>query len=72
MKKTLMILAVVFAIGFFFLAWMYWTTPANALPSYFPGYDATLTTVHIKHGLGAFVVALGLLVFAWFESGKKK
>jgi hypothetical protein len=72
MKKLLTVLAVILGIVFLGLAWLYWSTPANVLPTYLPGYDASALTVHFKHGLGALIVALGLFVFAWFESGKKK
>jgi hypothetical protein len=72
MKKSLVFLPAVLGVVFMILAWVYWSTPANALPTYLPGYDAGMITVHFKHGLGALVVALGLFVFAWFESGKKK
>ncbi len=72
MKKLLIVFAVARGVGFLGLAWIYWSTPASALPTYLPGYDASVLTVHFKHGLGALIVALGLFVFAWFESGKKK
>jgi len=54
------------------VAYVYWTTPASALPSYFPGFDPTLAGVHFKHGLAALIVGIALFVFAWFESGPKK
>jgi hypothetical protein len=72
MKKSLVIIAALVGIGFLVLAWVYWTTPANALPSYLPGHDPAIMAVHVKHGLGALIVALALFVFAWFQSGKKK
>jgi hypothetical protein len=71
MKKTLIMLAVILGIIFIGLAIFYWMTPANALPAYLPGYNATLTTPHTKHGIAALVVGLGLLVYAWFASAKK-
>ena len=71
MKKTLNILAVALGVVFIGLAIYYWMTPANALPAFMPGYDAALTTVHIKHGIAALVVGLALLVYAWFGSAKK-
>jgi cell division protein FtsX len=72
MKRTLALLAAVLGIVFLGLAWLYWSTPANLLPSFMPGFDASAATVHFKHGLGALIVALALFIFAWFESGKKK
>ena len=71
MKKILNILAVVLGIGFIALAIYYWMTPANMLPAFVPGYDAALTTPHLKHGIASLVVGLALLVYAWFASAKK-
>jgi hypothetical protein len=71
MKKTLMVLAVIFGIGCIALAIFYWMTPADVLPTFMPGYDAAMSTPHIKHGLASLVVGLALLVYAWFASAKK-
>lgn len=71
MKKTLNVLAVVIGALFVILAFVYWTTPASALPSYLPGYDPVMNTVHFKHGLGAIIVAAAFFVFVWFRTGKK-
>lgn len=70
-KKPLAIVAGILGLVFIILAFVYWFTPANALPSYLPGYSATLTTIHLKHGVASFVVGLVLLAFAWFNTGKK-
>jgi hypothetical protein len=72
MNKTVNTIVIVLGILFVLLAFFYWITPANALPSFMPGYDASLTTVHFKHGLASLIVGLGLLVFVWFRTGKKK
>lgn len=72
MHKTLAIIATILGIGFLALAFVYWLTPANALPAYLPGYDALLQTIHFKHGLGCFILALVFFVFAWFASADKK
>jgi hypothetical protein len=71
MKKTLTILAVILGIGFVALAIFYWMTPADALPMFLPGYDAAMTTPHVKHGIASLVVGLALLIYAWFASAKK-
>ena len=71
MKKTLTILAVILGIGFVALAIFYWMTPADALPMFVPGYDAAMTTPHVKHGIASLVVGLALLIYAWFASAKK-
>ena len=72
MKKALTIIAVVAGLGCLVAAYVYWTTPANALPSFFPGFDPSLAGVHVKHGIAALVVGAALLIYAWFASGKKK
>ena len=75
MKKPLVIVAIVLGIAFVVLAFVYWTTPANALPSFFPGYDPALATVHFKHGLASLILAILLFIYAWFATGpstKKK
>ncbi len=71
MRKTLNVLAVVVGLVFVGVALVYWMTPANMLPSYLPGYNPALSSVHFKHGLGAFIVGAALFVFAWFRTGKK-
>ncbi len=72
MKKALIVLAVAGGIVCIGMAFYYWATPANMLPAYIPGYDAAKTVPHMKHGIAALVVGLGLLIYAWFASGKKK
>ena len=75
MKKTLAISAVVLGVVFLALAFVYWTTPASALPSYLPGYDPAMAGVHFKHGLAALILAILLFIYTWFATGpgtKKK
>jgi hypothetical protein len=71
MNKTLSVIAAILGIGFLWLTFIYWTTPASGLPTFLPGYDAAMSGVHIKHGLLALILALCLFVFAWFQTGKK-
>jgi len=54
------------------LAIVYWVEPAGSLPSFFPGYQAHSTHVHVKHGLAALLVGLACLVFVWFRTGPKR
>jgi len=72
MKRALSIVAVVLGIVFLGLAFVYWTTPASGLPSFFPGYNPALAAPHFKHGLASFIVAVLLFIYAWFATGKKK
>jgi hypothetical protein len=69
--KILGWLAVAIGILLLVVAGIYLTTPAHALPSFFPGYDSTLTKVHRTHGIGALGLALVCFAFAWFQTGKK-
>jgi ammonia channel protein AmtB len=54
------------------LAVVYWAEPAHALPAFFPGHEAGSNHHHVKHGIASFLVGLALLVFAWFQTGKKQ
>jgi hypothetical protein len=72
MKKLLVWGSVIVGIAFLALAIFYWITPADALPTYLPGYDAASTTVHFKHGLASMILAVALFIFAWFSSAPEK
>lgn len=71
-NKTLMYGAVVVGIVFVIIAIVYWTTPANSLPGYMPGFDPSSSVVHFKHGLASLILGICLFVYAWFQGGKKK
>ncbi len=71
-KKILIGVAVIAGLASIGMAVYYWITPADMLPAYVPGYTLAKTTPHMKHGIAALVVGLGLLIYAWFASGKKK
>jgi len=44
---------------------IYLTVPADSLPSFFPGHEAGLTRVRMKHGMAAGAVGVILLVVGW-------
>jgi hypothetical protein len=71
MTKRRNLIGPAIALGLLFtaLAVLYWVDTAGSLPSFFPGHEAGSAHHHIKHGIAAFVVALGCFVFAWFQSG---
>lgn len=71
MTRPIVLIAVVVGALLLVVATIYFLAPANALPSFFPGYDKALTTHHYKHGIGALVLGLGVFALAWFKSGKK-
>jgi hypothetical protein len=72
MKKLWTAIGIIVGVGCIILAFMYWTTPAGSLPTYFPGFISGSTEIHVKHGLAALVVGLAALAFAWFQSNVKK
>lgn len=53
------------------VAVVYWVEPASSLPGFFPGHEAGSDRHHIKHGIAALVVALGLFAYAWFQTGPR-
>jgi amino acid permease len=71
-NRALTAAAVVLAVLLVVVAVIYWVEPAKSLPSFFPGHSASSTTHHVKHGVAAFVVALALLAFAWFQTGPRE
>ncbi len=74
MAKNPKLIPVAIALGIALLAIaaIYWAEPAGSLPSFFPGHEAGSSHHHIKHGLLALILALGCLVFAWFQSGPSR
>jgi hypothetical protein len=64
-------LAVVVGIALIALAVVYWVESAGSLPTWLPGHEAGSSHHHVKHGIAALVVGAALLVFAWFQTGKK-
>ncbi|HVP02056.1 MAG TPA: hypothetical protein VMT10_05755 [Solirubrobacteraceae bacterium] len=67
--RNLVVPAIVVGCVFLVIAFVYWLEPASSLPSFFPGHDAASSHHHVKHGVAAFVVALGCFAFAWFQTG---
>jgi hypothetical protein len=68
-RRNLILPAVLLGVVFLVIAVVYLVEPAGSLPSFFPGHEAGSSHHHTKHGIAAFVVALGCFVFAWFQSG---
>ena len=48
------------------IAAIYLLVPADSLPAFFPGHEAGLTRIRLKHGLAAGVVGIILLAVGWF------
>ncbi len=70
-KKLVVVVSALVGVVLIVVAIVYLTTPARALPVFFPGYDPSLTKIHRTHGLGALILGLGCFVLAWFQSGAK-
>ena len=70
-SRPVVILATLVGLALIALAFVYWVEPARSLPSWLPGHEAGSSHHHVKHGIASFVVGLALLVFAWFQTGKK-
>jgi len=68
-RPTLVIPAVLAALVLIVIAIVYWVDSASSLPSFFPGHEAGSSHHHVKHGIAAAVLALGCLIFAWFQTG---
>ena len=64
-------IAIVLGIALVVIGIVYWVEPAGSLPSWFPGHEAGSDHHHVKHGLAAFLLGAALLIFAWFQTGKK-
>ena len=47
------------------VAAIYLLVPADQLPSFFPGADAGIPRVRMKHGLASGAVGVALLVVGW-------
>jgi hypothetical protein len=68
-NRTLILPALIAGAVLLGLAILYWVDPAKSLPSFIPGHTAGSGHHHIKHGIAAFIVAIGCFVFAWFQTG---
>jgi hypothetical protein len=57
MKLVLTLIGVVLLV----IAAVYFVIPADQLPGFFPGHEAGVDKVHMKHGIAAGVVGLVLI-----------
>ena len=48
------------------VAAIYLLVPADSLPSFFPGHEAGLARIRLKHGLIASVAGIVLFAIGWF------
>jgi hypothetical protein len=66
MKLVLTLLGVILLV----IAAVYFLVPADQLPSFFPGYEAGATRVHVKHGIASGVVGVVLIAAGVFMGRK--
>ena len=57
--------AAAYLLGAIVVAIVYFTVPAESLPSFFPGHEPGMTRVRLKHGIASGVVGVALLVVGW-------
>ncbi len=57
MKLVLTLLGVILLV----IAAVYFLVPADQLPGFFPGHEAGVARVHVKHGIVAGVVGIVLI-----------
>jgi len=48
------------------VAAIYLLVPADSLPSFFPGHEAGLARIRVKHGLAAGVAGIVLIAIGWY------
>jgi hypothetical protein len=53
-------------IALLIVAGMYFMLPADSLPSFFPGHQAGVMRLHVKHGIVAGAAGVVLLMAGWF------
>jgi hypothetical protein len=58
--------AVILGLALIAIAIAYWMVPAGSLPGWFPGFEAGMTRVHVKHGAAAAIGGFVLLGLGWW------
>jgi hypothetical protein len=66
MKNIVLILGLVLIV----IAGIYFLMPAESLPSFFPGHEAGLARIRVKHGLLSGGLGVALIVVAWIMGRK--
>lgn len=57
---------IVLGIALLVIAVVYFVVPADSLPGFFPGHEAGVARVHMKHGVVAGAAGVVLLALGWF------
>ncbi len=66
MKNVALFLGLVLIV----IAGIYFLMPADSLPSFFPGHEAGLARIRVKHGLLSGGLGVVLIVAAWIMGRK--
>jgi hypothetical protein len=64
------LIAVLLGLALLIVAVLYFMLPADQLPGFFPGHEAGVAKVHLKHGVVAGVIGLALLAAGWVMGRK--
>ena len=71
-RRLVAVLASVLGVALIVVGVIYLAETAHAIPSWFPGHDASPTSHHhTKHGIAAILLGLAVLAFAWFQLGPR-
>ncbi len=62
MKLILILLGVILLV----VAGVYFTMPADHLPSFLPGHEVGVTRIHAKHGIVAAAAGVVLIAAGWW------
>jgi hypothetical protein len=60
------LIAILLGIALIIVAVVYFVTPSDQLPSFFPGHEAGLARAHVKHGIVSGAAGVVLLAIGWF------
>jgi hypothetical protein len=63
-------IAIVVGIVLIVVAAVFFLVPADSLPSFFPGHEAGLARIRMKHGLLSGGLGIVLLVGGWWMGRK--
>jgi hypothetical protein len=66
MKTILVLLGIILIV----VAAVYLFVPADSLPSFMPGFDASLARPRMKHGYAAGAAGIVLIALGWFFGRK--
>jgi len=65
-KPSVKLICTLLGIALLIVAGMYFMLPADSLPSFFPGHQAGVMRLHVKHGIVAGAAGVVLLMAGWF------